>query len=464
MDSDRDPTTLAPEELRGYLEQADPKDIQAFCESGHTAALAEALSALEADQAWEALKRVPPTPRAEIFCRLDESLQVDITEKLSRGDLARLLSDMPADDRVDLLRRLPEEESERVLPAMAQAEREDVRRLSSYAEGTAGSIMTSEYVTLRPELTAEEAIARLRREAPNKETIYHAYILGEDRRLVGVISLKDLIVARASERVGDLMHREVIRARATDDQEAAARMLQRYDLLALPVVDEREAIVGIITHDDAIDVITQENTEDFEKLMAITGAHETGHYLRTPAWVHFRNRVGWVVSLAVVGLLSGTIIQRYESSLERLLILALFMPMLADTGGNTGSQAATVVVRALALGQVKARDIFRVLFKEAGVALMLCGILGLTSFGRVMLLSRAEQVPEEFTLWMVGLTIAVALSLQVVSATLLGALLPMLAARLKLDPALVASPALTTAVDITGLLIYFNTARVMLGL
>ena len=451
-------------ELREMLASGDAKALQSFCEAGHPVVVAELISALTGEEARAVLRHAELPLRAEIFSHMDEDLQVEIIGALRREEVARLLSDMPPDDRADLFKQLPEDLREAVLPALAQAEREDIRRLTAYEEGTAGAVMTSDYATLSPQLTASQAIERLREVAPDKETIYYAYVVDERRKLLGFVSLKDLIVARREKRVGDIMHREVIYAHVEDDQEDAARKIQKYDLLALPVLNGGEALVGIITHDDAIDIITQEHTEDMEKLMAIAGSHEAGVYLRTSSWVHFKNRAYWIVGLAALGLVSGIIIHSFETTLMQMIILALYMPMVADTGGNTGSQSATVVVRALALREISPKDVFKVLSKEFKIAVLLAVILGVLSWGKVMFLSQGTDLPTGFSLAKVGAAIAIALGLQVVTATLTGALLPLIAAKMKWDPAVVASPALTTIVDITGLLIYFMTARLVLGI
>ncbi len=456
--------TLLVPELRELLVAGEHDALREFCGAGHPATIADLISPLSPVEIWALLAASDPERRADIFSHLDEDLQIGIVETLSRHDMAALLTEMSPDDRVDLFKKLPADTREIVLPAMAKAEREDIRRLAAYPEGTAGAVMTSDYATLYPELTAVGAIEHLREVAPDTETIYYAYVVDRSRRLLGFVSLKDLILAPRQARIADIMHRKVIFARTGDDQEEAARQIQKYDLLALPVVDDHKALVGIITHDDALDVITQEQTEDMEKLMAITGNHEPGVYLATPAWVHFKNRASWIVGLAALGLASGLIIHSFEKTLMQMMILALYMPMVADTGGNTGSQSATVVVRALALGEVSPRDIMRVLGKELRIALLLAVVLGVLSWAKVMFLSRGSVIPAGFSLARIGGAIAVALGLQVVTATLIGALLPLAAARLKLDPAVVASPALTTIVDITGLLLYFFTARWLLGI
>ena len=271
-----------------------------------------------------------------------------------------------------------------------------------------------------------------------------------------------MILGRPEQLVKDISYEDVVSVDVGDDQEAVVRTIEKYDLLAIPVTTGDRKLVGIITHDDAIDVLRQEQQEDIEKLMAIRGSHMAGEYLRTSSWEHFRNRVVWVVILGVFGLVSGLIVQRSEGLLFQFAILVAFIPMLADTGGNTGSQSATLVVRALALGEVIPKDVLRVLFKELKVSVLLAVVLAAVAFGRVMLLGSSSALPVGVSLAWVGTAISIALGLQVVSSTMIGALLPLIAAKLKLDPALVASPALTTIVDITGLLLFFGTAKLLL--
>ena len=451
-------------ELREMLATGNTKALRDFCESGHPGLVAELLSALSAEESWKVLAHLDLPLRAEIFSHLGDDLMVEMIERLRRNEIANLLTEMPHDERADLFKRLPEERRQAILPALAQAEREDIRRLTAYTEGTAGAVMTSDYATLSQQLTVSQAIERLREVAPDKETIYYAYVVDDRRKLLGFVSLRDLIVAQRESRIADIMHRDVIFARVDDDQENVARKIQKYDLLALPVLNGGDALVGIITHDDAIDIITQEHTEDMEKFMAIAGSHIDAVYMKTPAWVHFKNRSPWVVVLAFLGLVSGFIVQSFEGLLLQFAILAAFMPMLADTGGNTGSQSATLVVRALALKEISPRDIFRILAKEFQVAILLALLLGGIAYCRVILFGYGSTVSKQYSMSSIGFAIALALGLQVVTSTLIGALLPLAAARAKFDPAVVASPALTTIVDITGLLIYFITAKLMLGI
>jgi len=451
-------------ELRDYLRTNDVEGIREFCRFCHPASIAEFISPLAPEEIWKILSLADPEIRPEIFAHLDPEVQMTVTEVIPRQELASLITDLPPDDRVDLIKRMPEDRREMLMRLLARAEREDIRRLSSYEEGTAGAVMTSDYAALPPDITVAEAIQKLRLEAPDKETIYYAYVVDANRRLLGFVSLKDLILALSHQTVSDIMHRDAIFCRVNDDQEEAARIIQKYDLLALPVVNEQGQLVGIITHDDAMDIITQEQTEDIEKLMAIGGAHLAGAYLRTSVWSHFKNRAVWIVALAALGLVSGIIIHSFEETLTHMLILALYMPMVADTGGNTGSQSATVVVRALALREINLRDTLRVLWKEFRIAILLALVLAALSWAKVMYLSQGAEIPAGFSLAGIAFCIAFALGLQVISSALVGAGLPLLATVLKFDPAVVASPALTTVVDITGLIIYFNTARWVLGL
>ncbi len=382
---------------------------------------------------------------------------------MSRQELAQIVTEMSADDRVDLLKKMPVEQREALMPAIAQAEREDIRKLSSYPEGTAGAVMTSDYATLPPDITAQEAIEKLRREAPDKETIYYAYVVDKDRRLIGFVSLKNLILAKPDTLIKDIMNKDVIFAYVDEDQEEAARKIQKYDLIALPVVDRNHTLLGIITYDDAMDIITQEHTEDMEKLMAIGGAHEAAVYMKTSAIDHFKNRCGWVIFLAALGLISGAIVEKFENFIAQLTILATFMPMLADTGGNTGSQSATLIIRALALKEVSPRDFFKILVKEFKVSVLLGLTLSVVVFFRVYIYTLHKTLPPNVSLMSITFAISTALLIQVISSTLIGAMLPLAVAKLKKDPAVVASPAITTIVDITGLFIFFTITKMLLG-
>ena len=441
-----------PEILR-LLEAGGEKAVQEYAEETHPADIAEQLAESDPEDIDSVLKALDPETAALVFSHFPETAQIGVLDILGRADCAALFSEMPPDDRAQLYRHLPDELQERVMPALARAEREDIRRLASYPEDTAGSIMTSDYATLSPDITAGEAVERLRQAAPDKETIYYAYVVNRSRRLIGFVSLKDLIVARRDTRVRDLLHEDLVSIRADEDQEEAVRKIRKFDLIALPVVNRDGSIVGIITHDDVIDIVSQEHTEDIEKLAAIGGSHEEGRYLQTSSWQHYLKRVGWVVGLGIMGIGAGAIVQGFTPLLTKYAALAAYMPMLAAAGGNTGNQSAAMVVCGLATQEITQKDLPRLLRKEFFVSLLLGTALALV-VGLFAWLFRHDSA--------IALVVACSLCAQVVTAVLVGVLLPMGAVRLKLDPAVVASPALATVVDLTGLLLYFSIATVLL--
>lgn len=451
-------------QIQKLLEHPDRAETVRLLSEVHPSEVAQALADIPIDQTVSLLRLLDVLLRADVVSLLDPRDQIRVAEVLTTEELAEIVAELDPDDRVDFLKRLPEERSERILPALARAEREDIRRLSAFPEGTAGSAMTSEYVAIRPAMTVSEALSVIRREAPDTETIYSTFVVSDRRELVGVVSLKDLILAHPDARVELVMDRDVVAISASASQEEAAQKIRQYDLLALPVTDDANRLVGIVTYDDAFDIVNEEFTEDLERLMAIGGTHEGRAYLRSSIWEQVSHRIGWVFVLAVLGMVSGFIVHRFEALILQFSILATFMPMLVDTGGNTGSQSATLVIRALALGEVEPRDGARILLKELGVSLVLGAFLACVAFGRVFVFGDTAALPAGITPAMVGIAVGVALTIQVVTATLIGAFLPLVAARVRVDPAVIASPALTTIVDITGLLIFFTTARLILGI
>jgi magnesium transporter len=430
----------------------------------HPADIADILEELEPAQRARVFAYLDDKLAADAFSEMEDDYQADIMEELTAQRASDILEIMEPDEAADIIGDLPREQAEKLLRLMGLEESRQVRALLGYRENSAGGVMTPDVITVTYDSTAEQVIERLRTASLDHEWVNYVYVTDGDGRLWGVVTLRDLLLAEPTATVNTFAEHDLMTAHPDDDQEQVAEVISKYDLLALPVVDEAGELLGAVTIDDVVDVLRQEHTEDFEKFMAITGSHETGAYLTTPALTHFSNRVRWVVVLAAVGLISGSIIHRYEGALESLIILALYMPMLADTGGNTGSQSATVVVRALAMGEIRPRDAVKVLRKEVVVAVLMAVILAVMAYGKVWLLSGGTVLPGGYTLAQVGFAISVALGLQVVTSTLVGAMLPIGATKLKLDPAIVSSPALTTIVDITGLLIYFNVATLMLGI
>ncbi|MDY0390265.1 magnesium transporter [Desulfobulbus oligotrophicus] len=443
-------------ELREILATADSKQLQEFCVSAHPASVAELISTLSSQEAWEVLRHAPYPLRSEILSHLNEDLQIEIVGSLPRHEVAHLLADMSSDDRVSLFKKLSEHLQESILPALAQAEREDIRRLSAYREGTAGAVMTSDYATLSPQLTASQAIELLRKVAPDKETIYYTYVVDKDRKLLGLVSLRELIVAHRDARVNDIMNPEVIFARVDDDQEDVARKMQKYDLIALPVLNDDDVIVGIVTFDDVADIIVDEATEDFHGMAAIS--HKThpviGDINMRDASILLlvRTRLPWLLVLVFVNIFSSAGLAYFEDTIKAVVALVFFLPLLINSSGNAGSQAATLMVRALATGKARLSDWFFLLGKEVLVA----GILGVILGAAVSFIGIFRAGPE------VTLVISTTMVLTVLFGSLVGMSLPFLLSKLQLDPATASAPLITSIADIGGILIYLNIATYIL--
>jgi magnesium transporter len=449
-------------EIKNLFLRKKNAEILSWLTSEHPRTIADQLATVSTKEMWGLLSLAPKPLQGEIFSHFDEDVQVRHIVALSKIHAATILSQMPHDDRAKLFRLLTEEQKNTLYPVLTEAERDDIYRLSSYPPGTAGAVATSDYLSFLETMTVAQALEQIRNEAPSKETIYYSYVVNLQNQLKGFISLKKLILSDPKTVLKTIMHEDVIFAKVFEDQEKAAIKIKKYDLLALPVVNGENTLIGIITHDDAMDVIAQEQQEDIEKLMAIQGRHKAGAYLKTPFMEHYKNRIGWILLLALFGIISGAVIQSFESVLSQFLILALYMPMLADTGGNIGSQSATVIIQALAVGEIQTRDFLKVVWKEFRVSILLAFSLIVFTWLRVRFFSGGMPLPENISLERIGGVIALALGLQVISSTLIGTLLPLLVSKFNKDPAVIASPALTTFVDITGLIIYFGLAKWLL--
>lgn len=420
--------------------------------------VSEALSLMETKELFVILSEFPLEHQAEIFAVFPLVKQLSIFQHVSMKRFSKLFELMPSEDRADLFQILTQQEQIDLLPFLTKPIRENVLALSSYPEDTAGGIMSTDFATVSKDMSCFEAIYKVRQDAPSKKTIYYIYVVNEDQTLVGFITLKDLIIAEPHQLVEEELHRDFVFGYLDEESESVAAKIDKYELVALPILNRKKQLVGIVTHDDALDIIQAEYTEDMEKFMGIMGSSEDVDYTHTSIFDHFKKRIFWLVTLAIVGLISGLIIHNFEGALAQMVILALYMPLVADSGGNAGSQSATVVVRAMALGQITVKSWVSVLWKEMRIALLLALCLGILAFGKVVLFSWETETPETFTLYSIGLVIAFALFLQVVLSTVIGAALPLLVKKTGGDPAVVASPAIRTIVNILGLLIYFSLA------
>jgi magnesium transporter len=372
--------------------------------------------------------------------------------------MSRLIEAMSPDDRVDLLEQLDDAVVDSLLPLVAQAERQDIRLLLSYPEHSAGAVMTSEYASLPADITVGEALSRLRKQAPDSETIYYVYVLDGQRHLLGLVSLRQLILARPTAIVGELMERELIQVHVEADQEEVAQILARYDFLAVPVVDSENRLVGIVTHDDVIDVVVDEATEDVHRLGGVEPLAES--YLASPFFTLWRKRVFWLALLFVAELFTVSALKRYERAFEKLPALILFIPLIISCGGNSGSQSTTLITRALALGEIHPADWWRIVSREVLMGLCLGVALGLVGFGRALLVSSADAASVDLS--RLATVVALGVTVVVLLGNVLGASLPLLFKRLGLDPAIMSNAFVASLVDVTGIVAYFTIATVLL--
>lgn len=414
--------------------------------------IARYLALMTPTAAVESLGQVDLAKRAEVFGYLPLARQVALTALMPRAQLAQLMSAMSADERADLFKRLGEGMRLPLLAALAQAKRDDLLRLCAHEEGTAGAIMTSDYCTVGAGMSVTEAITSLRESAPDAETIYQAYVVDAQRRLVGVLSLRDLVLANPEARVADLARRQVVSAWVDTPQEQAARLISDYDLLALPVLNHDKELVGIVTCDDAMDVMVVEATDDFHKGASIVT--RIGNLRDATVGLLYRKRVLWLVLLVFGNLFSGAGIATFEDVIAAHIALVFFLPLLVDSGGNAGAQSATLMVRALATGEVVLRDWVKLLGRECMVALA----LGLTMAAAVALLGAMRGGPA------IALIVASSMVLIVILGSVIGMSLPFLLSRFRLDPATASGPLITSIADAAGVMVYFAIATQVLEL
>jgi magnesium transporter len=414
---------------------------------------ADIITLLNPEERQQVLNLFDDESLALIFEELDPDIVSEVVEQFGPERFSRILGEMAFDDAVDLLGELHEDEAEELLELMEADDAKDVKALLTHPENTAGGLMTNEYIALRKEWTVEDALQRLRELAPQAETIYYLYVTDAAGRLVGVASLRELIIAPPKALIGEIMSTNVISVMAGVDQEEVARIIEKYDFLAVPVVNKSGRLVGIVTVDDVIDVLEDEATEDISRLAAIQGIREVGD-LRVSAHHAALKRLPWLVLLMLFGLISGNIIARFEETLDAVVALAVFIPLIAGMAGNTGTQALAVVVRGLAVNEFKSRDMLWLLWREAGVGLIVGTVNGLL----IALVAWLWQGNP----WL-GFVIGFSLWITLFVATMAGAVIPLLLNRIRIDPAVASGPFITTINDIIGLTIYFTVATAFMG-
>lgn len=446
----RDPAGFGPD-IRELLGADKPDEVLAFLKEFPPHDVARHIEILAPEEIGRIITILGDPLGPDAFQKLPTEVQVEVLRVIPRKQSAHVIEEMDPDERTDLIKAMPEEEAERVLPLIAQAQRNEIARLMKYDEGTAGSIMTTEYAAVRGDITVQEAILELRRIAPDRDTIYNVFVLDQDRKLVGAISLKDLFVVPSHARVGEVMKTDIEGLNVNQDVESVAHYMRDYDLVSTGVVDDNSRLVGIVTIDDVIDVVEQEATEDMYHYGA---AGEYMRYLPTNPLALAGQRVIWLIVLVAVGFLSGMVLHRYEALITSMFALAVFIPVINASGGNAGTQASTVVIRGLATGEIKVADWLKVFGKEILVGITVGVVVAIVAGLRGYFLENSLKLAVTVAFAMVGV---------VTIATMLGALLPLIFKKIRLDPAVVSGPLIASILDVVALIIYLEVARYVLG-
>ena len=440
------------EALRELTERRDYRALRTALAEENEVDIAEFIEALPEEKATVAFRTLPKELAAEVFSNLPPETQQVIIMSVTDRELSAIVEDLFVDDAVDMLEELPANVVRRVLKNAHPDTRKLINQFLNYPENSVGSIMTAEFMDLKKSMTVEAAIKHIRRTGEESESIYTCYITDASRRLEGVLTVKELLLAGDEEIVADLMETDLITAATTEDREEAVARMMKYDFITMPVVDRENRLVGIVTVDDVMDVMEEEATEDFEKMAAIAPSEKP--YLKTSAFSLAKHRIVWLLVLMISGMITGGILGRYEAAFAAMPLLVTFIPMLTDTGGNAGSQSSTLIIRGMAVGEIGPRDFFKVLWKELRVSLMVGAALSAVNYVRLILMYPGNE--------MMALTVALALFVTVLLAKTIGGILPMAAKLVHADPAIMAAPLITTIVDAISLVVYFNIACALL--
>ena len=438
--------------MRSVLDTLEPADIAEMMESLYDD------NELKEEDLPRMFRVLPKDLAADTFIEMNPDMQETLIKAFTDKELHQIMDDMFVDDMVDVIEEMPANVVSRMLKSVDSATRRNINTILNYPEDSAGSIMTIEYIDLNRNMTVKDAFDKIRKEGEDKETISVCYVT-EKKKLVGIVSIRDLLLNPYEAKIGDIMESDVISVMTTDDKEVVANALSKYDYTALPVVDKENRLVGIVTVDDAIDVLTDEATEDIEKMAAITPSEHP--YLRSSVIEIWKQRIPWLMLLMISATFTGMIITKFEDALSVQVALTAFIPMLMDTGGNTGSQASVTIIRGISLGDIEFSDILAVIWKEFGVSI-LCGLsLAIVGFGKIMLIDRLLMGNTSISV-MVAAVVSISLVFTIMIAKFVGCTLPLFAKKLGFDPAVMASPFITTIVDALSLLIYMNVAVLLL--
>jgi len=441
------------EEVKNLLENKKFNKLKEELKEMNSADIPSLLEELEKEQVVKLFRILSKEQAGEAFSYMEPDMKEKLIHDLTDTELKNVIDELFMDDTVDLIEEMPSNVVKRILKAVNKDDRKTINELLQYPEDSAGSIMTTEFVDLKESMSVEEALERIRTIGLDSETIYNCYVLNKNRVLLGIINIKDILISKPGTLIKDLMATNIISVNTMEDQEEVTKMFDKYDYFALPVVDNENRLVGIITVDDAINVIQDEVAEDFEKMAAIS-PNEDG-YFETSVFKHSKNRILWLLILMLSSAVSGGIITRYQEAFAAVPLLVAFIPMIMGTGGNCGSQSSTLIIRGLATDEIELKDVFKALWKEIRVSLLVGVVLAIVNGIRILVQYQDLQLAV-----VIGITLVATVTL----AKSLGCLLPLLAKRLKLDPAIMASPLITTLVDIFSILLYFQIATAIMGI
>lgn len=440
------------EEVRDFIANRDFSALRRFAQEFEPADIAQIFAKSEEEDLLILFRVLPKDMAAECFVEMETDVQQSLIEALSDKELTEIVDDLYLDDAVDIIEEMPANMVKRILGNTSPETRARINQLLKYPKDSAGSIMTVEFVQLRARMSVSDAFERIRSTGVDKETVYTCYVTDDRRTLIGVVTVKDMIIAGNNAIVGDIMTTSIISVNTLTDKEETAHLFDKYDFLAMPVVDNENRLVGIVTVDDAMDVIKEEDTEDIEIMAAMLPSDKP--YLRTSVFSIWRKRIPWLLLLMVSATFTSRILLHFEDALAAQAVLTAYIPMIMDTGGNAGGQASATIIRGLSLGDIAMRDILRVLFKEVRVAIICGTTLALVNFLKLIFLDHIALS--------VAMAVCITLALAVVIAKIVGSTLPIIAKRIGFDPAVMASPFITTIVDALALLVYFKVASAML--
>ncbi len=448
------------ERVEILLEEKKFNQLRALLGEMNEVDIADIIDAASREHTVLIFRLLPKGLASEVFTYMEPETREELLEVITDRELKSVMEELFVDDAVDILDEMPAGVVKRMLRLTSPEDRRDINRILQYPEDSAGSLLTTEFVDLKATTTVATAFNHIRKTGTNKETIYTCYITDSNRHLEGVVTVRELLLADGSTKVGDLMETNIISAATTDDQEYVASLFDKYDLMALPVVDKENRLVGIITVDDVVDIMREEATEDIEKMAAILPGDKP--YLKTGVFETAKNRIPWLILLMFLATFTGMIITSFENALAGTIVLTAFIPMIMNTGGNSGSQSSVAIIRSLALGDVEFKDIGKIIFKEFRVAAICGGILSVANFIKILLfdnLIMGSGISIE-----VATVICITLMITVIIAKIVGSALPLLAKKIGFDPAIMASPFITTIVDAVSLIIYFQIASALLGI